>query len=437
METVEDLLPYARHIVTGPSVRRTYPAGYGVKAGERVLVAVDSFYDRLVVDAFLRAIREAGAQCDLYVADNGPDREADELDEMRVFMGNTPWGKRPLEPPPWFKKVEAFAEAMGYDLLVRGIGGPTQNTPYRNEGIPWISREILASGATTFPYELWDFLQVKAWEPFWKNARGGRVRVTDPEGTDFTFTMQAHHIDDPNPRLAFQPRPFHGHMMGHPPPPYDDAKDGDGVAAGCINHFGRPFPRIKVYLERGQVRAVEGGGKYGDGWRQLLEMTRNTKYPEFPRPGLFWLWEIAIGTNPKFIRPRHMMSRARGAAYERLRSGIIHVGLGTRILSYSEEWAAGEDVPYGHLHVHLQFPTLELTSASGEKYRMIDHGRLTSLDDPEVVSMAEKYGDPEELLKEDWIPAIPGISIPGDYWKDYAGDPAGWIESREAAGLPT
>lgn len=435
MDTIESLLPNARHVVNGPSVRRSLPAGYGIKPGERVLIAADTFQDRLVIDTFVRAIREAGALCDVYLADAGPDREMDELDEMRVFMGNTPWGKAPEEPPPWYRKVEAFAESMGYDLLIRGIGGPTrQGTSYRYEGIPWISREILASDAPTFPVEVWDLAQSKSWDTIWKHGRGGRVRVTDPEGTDLSFTMQTYHFD--NPRYGFTPTPFHGHLHGHPPPPYDDSEDTEGVVAGCINHWGRPYPHIKVFVQRGEVKTVEGGGQYGDAWRQLLELSKDVKYPEYPRPGLFWLWEIAIATNPKFSRPRNVLNRSRGMVYERLRSGIIHVGFGTRILSYSEDWAAEQGVPYGHVHVHLLFPTYEITSASGKKFKIIDHGRLTSLDDPEVIALAGKHGEPQELLREAWIPAIPGISIPGDYWKEYAPDPAGWIKRREAAGLP-
>ena len=31
-------------------------------------------------------------------------------------------------------------------------------------------------------------------------------------------------------------------------------------------------------------------------------------------------------------------------------------------------------------------------------------GHLTVLDDPEVRRVAAKYGDPDELLREDWIP---------------------------------
>ncbi|MBI4463886.1 MAG: hypothetical protein HY647_04200, partial [Acidobacteria bacterium] len=40
---------------------------------------------------------------------------------------------------------------------------------------------------------------------------------------------------------------------------------------------------------------------------------------------------------------------------------------------------------------------------------------------------AAKYGDPDELLVEDWIPAIPGINVPGDYSKDYGSDPAAYF----------
>jgi hypothetical protein len=53
------------------------------------------------------------------------------------------------------------------------------------------------------------------------------------------------------------------------------------------------------------------------------------------------------------------------------------------------------------------------------------------LDDPEVIELAATYGDPKELLAEAWTPPIPGISAEGDYWTDYAPDPAKWIESND------
>jgi hypothetical protein len=51
-----------------------------------------------------------------------------------------------------------------------------------------------------------------------------------------------------------------------------------------------------------------------------------------------------------------------------------------------------------------------------------EKGRMKSLDNPEVRALASRYGEPDELLQEDWKPGIPGITLPGDY-ADYARDP--------------
>jgi len=54
---------------------------------------------------------------------------------------------------------------------------------------------------------------------------------------------------------------------------------------------------------------------------------------------------------------------------------------------------------------------------------LLDKGRLTSLDNPEVRALASRYGNPDQLLAEDWRPEIPGINAPGNYLTDYAPDP--------------
>ncbi len=36
-----------------------------------------------------------------------------------------------------------------------------------------------------------------------------------------------------------------------------------------------------------------------------------------------------------------------------------------------------------------------------------------ALDDAEVRSLASRYGTPDELLREAWFPAIPGVNVPG------------------------
>jgi hypothetical protein len=53
---------------------------------------------------------------------------------------------------------------------------------------------------------------------------------------------------------------------------------------------------------------------------------------------------------------------------------------------------------------------------------LINKGRMTALDNPEVRALTSRYGDPKDLLAEDWIPHIPGINAPGRY-EEYAKDP--------------
>jgi len=54
----------------------------------------------------------------------------------------------------------------------------------------------------------------------------------------------------------------------------------------------------------------------------------------------------------------------------------------------------------------------------------------------QIVAKHPEYGSAAELLREDWIPAIPGINVPGDYANDYARDPETYMkqEARKAYG---
>jgi hypothetical protein len=77
--------------------------------------------------------------------------------------------------------------------------------------------------------------------------------------------------------------------------------------------------------------------------------------------------------------------------------------------------------------VHNLFSTYEIKQRdTGEWVKLIDKGRLTALDDPDIVRLANTIGGPE-LLEYDWIPTLPGLNYPGDYFRDYANDPVPWI----------
>jgi hypothetical protein len=425
------LMPYARALAGWRENRESHVGfvGYGkTAAGNKVLIAADREYDPSVPHAIAAALREKGAHVDILNLDMGePDREFDFLDEVRVIMRREPWEKNPRrwEGLPF---VEDFAARRGYDLLIHGKGGPVAKTEFRYEQIPWLRPEHFLQRSTTYPLELHLLINRKSWAPIWEQGRGGRARLTDPEGTDISWTYWEEYYD--GSRYGFSSIPRNGHLFSHPVPPLIAKEDAAGVVAGTTSHFSRAFPRVQVELEGGQIVKVSGGGAYGDAWCGLLEESKRNQYPCFPRPGLFYLWEAAIGTNPKIIRPGHIERHSSGGfEWERRRSGVIHMGFGTLWRAPEEKWAAERGLLYGHLHIHLLLPTLVVTAKDGREHTVIRNGRLTALDDPEVRKLASSCGDPDELLREDWIPQIPGITCAGSY-EEYARDPAGWIYGR-------
>ena len=139
-----------------------------------------------------------------------------------------------------------------------------------------------------------------------------------------------------------------------------------------------------------------------------------------------------MGTNPKWFRPPSP-DMSITTVNERLKSGYLHIGLGASlehepdVARRSEEWQSfteERNLPFHHgLHLHLYFPTYTIDIRnSNRSVDIIRNGRMTSLDDPEVRALASRYGDPDEILAEDWIAEIPGINAPGSF-DEYARDP--------------
>lgn len=426
---VTDLLEVARAVARSDEVRRTAAGfiGYGATApGQRVLIGVDTQTDPAITDAIAAALREMGATVDVVIAETEPDREFDDLDEIRVAMRRQPWVENPRrwEGTPW---IEDLARTRGYDLLVHGKGGAIPKVAHRYEGFPWVIRDHFDGPSNLFPRPLHRLMNERTWSRITANA-GRRMHLTDPEGTDLSLTILAAPLHDSG-RHDYGMSPKWGHLMAHPPTPIEAEDDSTGTIAGTLNHFSRPFPRLEVDIEKARLTAIRGGGAYGAAWRDLEAESRTTEYPCFPAPGLFWLWELAIGTNPKIARPHNIRYLSSGGfEWERRRAGIIHCGIGTRWRSSEEVWAGERHLLYGHLHVHLLAPTLTIDTPAGI-VSVIDGGRLAAYDDAEVRDMAARYGDPDQLLRDDWIPAIPGVTVPGDY-AEYARDPSAWVYGR-------
>lgn len=427
---MDDLLEVAREVARSGEMRRTAAGfiGYGATTpGQRVLIGVDSQTDPDITHAVAAALRELGASVDVVVAQIEEDREFGDLDEMRVAMRREPWVKNPRrwEGTPW---IEDLAKTRGYDLLIHGKGGAIPKVSHRYEGFPWVVKDHFDRASNLFPRDLHRLINERTWSRITDNV-GGRIVLTDPEGTHLTLTILERPLRDTS-RHDYGMSPKWGHLMAHPPTPIEREDDSSGVIAGTTSHFSRPFPRIEVELANDRVVDIRGGGAYGDEWRKLEDESKGTQYPCFPRPGLFWLWEIAIGTNPKIARPSNIDKLSSGGfEWERRRAGIIHCGMGTRWRSSEEVWAGERGILYGHLHVHLLAATLVVQTPRGEEVKVIERGRLSAYDDADVRDLAARYGDPDQVLHDDWIPEIPGVTVPGSY-EEYAKAPARWIYGR-------
>lgn len=451
-ESVEEILPVLRHIARRPGRRGTYycETGYGmVGSGDAVLIAVNNFHDSLVVEGVRTVLQEKGAKVDVITYDVGEDRQRAIGDEVGIAitglegsdLEDTDLKLGTFQPKygeylGLFESAEAFAEANGYDCLIQSQAGPLGEAhetgePYALERIPWQTSEILKSAATTFPAEVSTAINESTFDRVWREGAGGQVHITDPEGTDLTFTLWDEYVENAGPGVYRK-----GHIALHPYPPVAPSENSDmsGVISGTFAHYNAPFPHITYHVEDGRVDRVEGGGEYGDQVRTLVEETADVQYPNYPGTGLFWPIEFAVGTNPKAFRPERNFLRhsGTGTLAERLRSGIIHVGIGSPPIKVPA-WAEEQGVPYGHVHVHLHFPTVEITTPEGETVSVIEDGRLSALDDPGVREAAEAHADPDELLAEDWIPVIPGVSADGDYG-EYAEDPLPYLLDRGYVG---
>ncbi|MCW2538534.1 MAG: hypothetical protein JWN95_259 [Frankiales bacterium] len=416
----------AQHVVGSAEVRRSAAGfiGYGdTKRGDRVLLAVPRITDGEVIETVIGAMHDRGAKVDLMVLDDEPDRDFRPLDEIEMMMRREPYwvNLRRGDRAPW---IEELAAARNYDLLIHGSAGPVPKSAGRYEAFPWTTKEHFLGEANLFPRELHRIINEHTWSRITENI-GGRLSLTDPEGTDLTMSIQEKPFHDGRHDYGLNPK--WGHLMAHPPTPVEPDDDTTGVIAGTMSHYGRAFPRIEIEVQRSKVVRISGGGQYGQGWRDLDEESANIQYPCFPAPGLFWLWELAIGTNPKIRRPSNIdRLSSDGFEWERRRGGVIHCGFGTRWRSAEEDWAGDQGLLYGHLHVHLLFPTLTVETADGRVIPVIEHGRLSAYDDPEVRDVAARYGDPDELLHDDWVPAIPGISTTGSL-TEYQADPGRFI----------
>lgn len=449
-EVIDKLLIKVKELLTQPPGRHamSFKPSYGLKRGDKVLFVVLSEYDPMIINAMCKAMREMGVSVDLLTLDSTPVAPPEELAVHEAIAFDKDEG----EYNYYYTKIcdllrtstgKALVELEKYNLVIAGMAGAIPNVPFPWRRFNYTSLYDFAPQLIDFPPDLMELIDNKLFNLVIKSCK--KLHLTDPEGTDVRWT----NYDD---KRTLNP----GHILARPYNigyGFGGKDDCAGVIAGTLNHLGA-FPYCKAYIEGGQVVKVESGGKYGDVWRQMLKKYKDVKMPPLPLevgtgivkvadiddpkiekyqvsdPGLFWYFEAAIGTLPGVFRlPEEGLFKCyANMLHDRKRAGYIHNGFGPPARGRLAMVKAG--LPWTHVHIHSVFATLEGVTQEGKTVAVIDKGHLTVLDDPEVRALASKYGDPDKLLTEAWIPAMPGINVPGDYMKDYAQNPIPWIQKE-------
>ena len=326
--------------------------------------------------------------------------------------------------------------------------------PEKFLGIFWAdNRWEVMSDIGAFPGDVWQLVEEKTLEPL---AHVDRIHVTDPEGVDISADVnevQAQRWA----RGAYQ----RGHLYMFPNQatgrfgysvvdypafqrewlPREPRVRANGTIAGTHNHTGM-YPRWEVKLKDGFITSVTGGGTYGDIFREFLQYpgTNTLTYPFHDEPGFWYLYEAAFGTHPKYFRnPKELMEGSLGP--DRLKAGVIHWGLGIRLWHdpkgpvTSEDWmkfTEKHNVARDHsFHTHTYLSTYKVRIRRADRWvTLLDKGRMTSLDNAEVRALASRYGNPDQILADDWVIDIPGITSPGSY-EEFAKDP--WKHEKAVA----
>jgi hypothetical protein len=312
----------------------------------------------------------------------------------------------------------------------------------------------LMSEVPSFPGDVWRLIETKTIEPL---AFVDRVEMSDPEGSVLAFDV-SEDVAAAWSKGVYQ----QGHLYMFPPqatgrwpyslvdyPSYESTylqpvhmPSANGVIAATNNHVSTN-PRMELDIKDGRLAGIRGGGYYGELMRlaQSYPGINDVAFPEYPKnePGYWWLYEAGTGTNPKYFKhPAELL--AGGNLSERNVAGTVHWSFGSYAQHGPEkmgelspariELGKETNIPIDHCcHHHTLMATYQVRIRGLDQWvNLIEHGRVTALDDRYVRALASRYGNPDKILRYAHVPPIPGVNADGDY-NQYARNPGQyWID---------
>lgn len=434
-----------------------------IEPGKKALLTLKREQDMDVVHAVIKALRERGADADyIYTEDlleqagyprnyAKQDHEPDPIAEEPVYLVVNGIERYKFSPSnfskaAWDQLPKAGQEIMAdarkrYNARNAALKAYIDKHPeYDYVFLDWFSGGPMLSELSdlfgrkfqlgwrlpdkdkliregSIPQEVWRTLEQKVLEVIpWIR----RVNVQDPEGTNLVFTINPEdarywrmgaYLQDYIRLYPFQSGRWLYRSLGVK---HVIVPDANGIIAGTTGQDGSVIPYMRLTVKKGLVVNVDGGGVQGFAMNDVGQKYKDYTLPLLPGPGWLWVFQLSLSVNPK-----------EGAT-------AMDWAFGPEIyLPEITEFGKKYNIPITHeFHFNNRFPTYEATVTGGKTIRVVDRGHLTALDDPEVRAIASKYGDPDDILREEGARPIPGINSPGDYWQ-YAKNPVPyWVEQR-------
>ena len=413
--TVDDLMPYARYYVTTPyrGMVSLMKPSLGAKAGDKILLISEITTDPLVIAAIRNAALEVGAEFNCILLNGSPhltdpvETEIEYIDK-RVDQLWPEW--------IWTAMEGANIIAVGYGLEVHTTSEAIRkwfaDRNIKMVRFPYYTPEMMALSGINYPDELFEAINKKVWQQVY-GAR--EIRVTDPLGTDLTVRLDPGYWE----RLREAYKDFvtdetgviwPGHIMIVP---FFSRELASGKLVSDTLHGGH-IPETTVLIQNGRYAEVSGRGSFAEYLREVKQQYAGVTLPGAPGPGADFFMEISVGTQPKASRaPVEELSgvaRFFGFAEGRKRAGVIHISFGTPSSQFVEvqsdstkllEFLKEKDLIVQHMDAEIYHATY---TVDGKE--IVKDGRLLILDDPEIRQIAFKYGNPDELLRVDWIPPM-------------------------------
>ncbi|MDV6259775.1 hypothetical protein [Rhodococcoides yunnanense] len=338
--SIVDLIPGARNAMEYCNVQ----------AGDQVLILTENGVDPVVIQALAAAAayRDAGVHV-LTVSPfsaggwdrENPSRLVPAIHEAAdVVISCTWWG-------------EVHTDTLFFDQVAQ-----------RKARFLSLHQTATASALTTgarFPLDLHLLIERLATEIL---DAGEEIAVTSSTGTDLRFRDYV--TAGNSTRLTagmWRPFPYGGANFS------PNQTDGSFVVEESTT-TGTPAERTVVHVKNNLVTDIEGG----------IAADELRRYS----PQSYYMRHALIGLNPK-------VRSAGGTQFEREKhSGNFYLGLD----GLGENGDTVRSEP-GHAHCDCQFDDVTVT-VDGET--LVDRGRLTLLDNPQVREAAEKWGPAEHLL---------------------------------------